>query len=445
MTQEELLEVEALFSPENNRKYGGGDLPAVDLGLAYQPPPLEVLPEVLRSFVQSHAEAIGVDPGYVLPSALVALAAAIGNAVQIELKLGWREPAVIWSAVVAESGTAKTPAMAKALEPLEESDAISGTQTLVKDVTVEALAPLLERNPRGLLVYRDELDGLLGSFDQYKGGRGSDTASWLELWNAHSLKVNRKSTEPISVAKAAVSVIGSVQPATLRCALGERHRNNGLAARFLWAMPPRRAKRWTDAVIPERVWAAFVGVSNQLSELDLNLDAYGRPQPRVVGLDGAASDVWSGFVNEWGTAGLQLESDRAAAHSKLEAYAARFALVLHLVQSDHLEPVTATAIEAGVALTRWFARESQRVYAYLDGDTKHVDDERILQWVRAAGDKARVEYLHRSGPQPWRGDPDRAVDDVERLVVEERLDWVLPPQLGPGRPRARRLVVVDNG
>ena len=62
MTQEELLEVEALFSPENNRKYGGGDLPAVDLGLAYQPPPLEVLPEVLRSFVQSHAEAIGVDP-----------------------------------------------------------------------------------------------------------------------------------------------------------------------------------------------------------------------------------------------------------------------------------------------------------------------------------------------------------------------------------------------
>ena len=67
MTQEELLEVEALFSPENNRKYGGTDSPAADLDLAYQSPPLEVLPEVLRSYVKAHAAAVGVDPGDLTP------------------------------------------------------------------------------------------------------------------------------------------------------------------------------------------------------------------------------------------------------------------------------------------------------------------------------------------------------------------------------------------
>src|SRR5262249_45474894 len=47
---------------------------------------------------------------------------------------------------------------------------------IVSDTTVEALAPILLTNPRGLLLARDELAGWIGSFDRYagKGRAGSD-------------------------------------------------------------------------------------------------------------------------------------------------------------------------------------------------------------------------------------------------------------------------------
>ena len=53
----------------------------------------------------------------------------------------------------------------------------------LSDTTVEALAPILRVNPRGLLLARDELAGWIGSFDRYsgKGKSGADAANWLSM------------------------------------------------------------------------------------------------------------------------------------------------------------------------------------------------------------------------------------------------------------------------
>jgi hypothetical protein len=45
-------------------------------------------------------------------------------------------------------------------------------RVVTSDPTIEKLADLLEDNPRGLLVARDELGGWLGSFTRYKGKAG---------------------------------------------------------------------------------------------------------------------------------------------------------------------------------------------------------------------------------------------------------------------------------
>ena len=66
---------------------------------------------------------------------------------------------------------------------------------IVSDITIEALAMLLEENPRGLGVARDELSGWLASFNQYKGGKGADASQWLELYRAGVLIVDRKTAE----------------------------------------------------------------------------------------------------------------------------------------------------------------------------------------------------------------------------------------------------------
>ena len=49
------------------------------------------------------------------------------------------------------------------------------------DATTEAMAMLLQQNPRGLLMVRDELAGWF-NFDRYAGGKGGgDAAKWLEM------------------------------------------------------------------------------------------------------------------------------------------------------------------------------------------------------------------------------------------------------------------------
>jgi len=49
---------------------------------------------------------------------------------------------------------------------------------------------------------------------------------------------------------AAVSITGGVQPGILNRVLGYEHRESGLLARMLLAMPPRLRKRWTEIEIP---------------------------------------------------------------------------------------------------------------------------------------------------------------------------------------------------
>ena len=112
------------------------------------------------------------------------------------------------------------------------------------DTTVEALAERLQDAPRGLLVARDELSGWLGSFGQYKQGKGRDEANWLSMFDAGPLLVDRKTGDKttIYVPRAAVCIAGGIQPGILRRMFTAEHYESGLAARFLMAM--RACRTW---------------------------------------------------------------------------------------------------------------------------------------------------------------------------------------------------------
>src|SRR5690606_36846126 len=81
----------------------------------YEPFPVDILPQPLRQFVIEGAASIGCDPDYIALPMLSALAAAIGNSRRVRLKRGWFEPSVLWTAVVGESCTTKSPTIELAL------------------------------------------------------------------------------------------------------------------------------------------------------------------------------------------------------------------------------------------------------------------------------------------------------------------------------------------
>ena len=86
----------------------------------FQPFPTDALPEPIRGFVRAGAKAIGCDESYLALPLLTAMAAAIGNARRIQLKRGWSAPAIIWTAIVGESGTSKTPAFKLVMRPMRD-------------------------------------------------------------------------------------------------------------------------------------------------------------------------------------------------------------------------------------------------------------------------------------------------------------------------------------
>lgn len=93
----------------------------------FQPFPTDALPEPIRGFVIAGAKAIDRDASYLALPMLTALAAAIGNTRRIQLKRGWSAPAIIWTAIVGESGTSKTSAFKLVVDATDSRAATEDT------------------------------------------------------------------------------------------------------------------------------------------------------------------------------------------------------------------------------------------------------------------------------------------------------------------------------
>jgi hypothetical protein len=417
----------------------------------WKPYPVEVFPPVMRNYVLVAAEAAGCDASMVALPMLAVCAGLIGNARVIELRPGWREPAVLWAAVVARSGTGKSPALDAASVPLEVLDAEAHARYLaahqawerehaiyerdkkqyrsasggeeppeepieptperiaVQDVTVEALATLLAANPRGLLLLREELAGWLRSFDAYRGGRGGDVAHWLSMHGARSLRVDRKATGSVYVSRAAVSIAGTIQPGSLARALGREHVEDGLLARLLLTMPPSPRKRWRPDGLPHEQAARMEDLYRALRGTVPWPDG----SPRVLGLDANALREWAAYYDDHNELSEDIDDDAiAAAASKLEGGAARLALVLHLIRIAAGEDVSALEVDAasmraGIALARWHLAEARRVYAALSpeqatGDPREhelLELKRRIQANAGTATPAQVRaWFHRYRP-----------------------------------------------
>lgn len=458
----------------------------------FTPFPLEVLPSVLGRFIRETATALGCEPTYVALPTLCVTAAAIGTTRAIELKASWREFAIVWGGLVARSGTLKSPAFDAAISPLRDAqiDALRMHQVereqyerellehdralavwkkskkgddppakpqaptarrfIVSDATIEAVAPILEANPRGVLVARDELAGWIRGFDAYKSkGRGGDAAAWLELWRAGALIVDRKTGDrrTLFVPRAAVSVCGTIQPGVLAGVLTAEHLESGLAARLLLVRPPELPKRWSERAPSVEAVRDYEDIVRALLALE-HIEGERGPEPVPLPLSDQARTLWAAFYDRHARRIAQADADHeAAALAKIEAYAARFGLIFALVADTGTTDVSAEAMRAGIALADWFAGETSRVYAVLNENDEDRELRRLAEWVARHG----VAVTPRDVARHLRAYPTPADAEtaLERLVQAGIGEWENPaPGQRGGRPtrvfRVRRSRPTDD-
>ncbi len=454
--------------------------------MSYKHFPVELLPEPVACFVREAADAIGCDASMVALPALSALGAAIGTTRAIQLKPGWTEPSVIWACVIARSGTMKSPAHDAALAPLREAqdrrfreyetaradynsalesyeneasarrrgpvqrpapkkpEAPVCVRHLVNDATVEALAPILASNPRGLLLARDELAAWVKGFNAYKSRGGADAQHWLELWRAGTLTVDRKTGDArtIHVRRAAASVCGTIQPGIFSSAMIGEHFESGLAARLLIAHPPEGVKRWSTQSASRAAREAYANIFAALLALKHEQGEHG-PDPAKLALTPEAEATWGAWYDTHARRISEAGTDsEAAALAKMEAYAARFALIYALAENPNARDVGIAAIRRGCALADWFAGESLRVYGLLGEDDETRELRQLVEWITRKGGTATSRDVSRSlRAYPTASEAEAALEGLVRAGIGR---WVHDGHGAVGGRPVRRFILTGS-
>lgn len=156
---------------------------------------------------------------------------------------------------------------------------------------MEAAAEIAAGNPKGLLLYRDEMAGWWRSFNRYSGGDG-ERQFWLQAYGARTHTVDRKKAgKPVIVPRLSISALGGVQPDVLATMLNREA--DGFAARFLFAFPEPTAG-FTLAPIVADIAGASAAL-RRLHGLALIEDGNSQQRPFVCHLDRRAA----AFFETW--------------------------------------------------------------------------------------------------------------------------------------------------
>jgi hypothetical protein len=309
--------------------------------------PIECLPTVLRHYVDEGAAAVGVPVEMIALPLLVAAGATIGRYRALRLKPGFQVLPVLFAAVVAPPGCAKSPAQTAALRPIrnlqhaamqayqrqvEHGDRAQGNKDLqspplaldhlyTTDPTMEAIAPMLRSSP-GLLVHYDELIAWVRSCDSYRGGKGADRQHWLSIWSSSPIKVDRKSAEPVYVPYPAVSIVGGVQPDMLRKLHDPSGGRDGFIERIVWILPQVQPSFWTTETISDRTAEDVFMLFARLRQ----------PPPgglAIIQPSTQALVAWVLWYDQNQVRVSRLDGLEAGFAAKLPIHVSRLALILH--------------------------------------------------------------------------------------------------------------------
>lgn len=467
-----------------------------------------LLPAALADFVLDEADRMPCSPDYIAAALMVCLGSVIGARVAIKPKRrdDWIVTPNLYGGVVGDPSTKKSPALGtviRFIDRLESAEAkkldmrmkayeaelaafeayeaaakarmkgatkdkgdaaameaaIADLQELQppeepfqrrfksNDSTVEKLGDLLTRNPQGLLVFRDELIGLLSSWE--KEGHEGDKAFYLEGWNGtSSFNIDRIGRGSLRIDNLCLSVFGGIQPELMERYLSgitTSLDNDGRIQRFQILVYPEAVPwEWKDRYPVHGAREAVRDLFDRLACFDPVQDG-AAPADDFVKLphfhfDEAAQEV---FI-EWCTRlNLELIANEqnplmAQHYGKFEKLFCAIALILHLAEGC-LGPVTVRSALRSAAWCEYLAGHARRVYGLVE--TGKVSSARLIGRRLAEGkleDSFTVRDLVR---KQWAGVTTSLQAETALGILEEH-GWVLGMETdrSTGRPTTRYLI-----
>ncbi|MBP6952469.1 MAG: DUF3987 domain-containing protein [Alphaproteobacteria bacterium] len=397
------------------------------------PLPADLIPEPYQPWLTDIAERMQCPLDYVAVAALIASASLIGAGCRVRPKKNdsWSIVPNLWGGIVGRPSTLKSPSLKEVLKPmkvleeeayatfekeiqvheieleshkvqkeaikkrmgkaadlrndldiklameelkmLKEPQAPIWKRYCTNDTTIEKMHELLSQNPRGLLLYRDELIGLLTTWD--KVGHEADRSFYLEAWNGDDSKttdrIGRGTTHTKSLC---ISILGSTQPDKLLSYFQQTLSgfcNDGLLQRFQLLVYPDEVKNWTlidkkPNITAQREVASIMKELASMNFCDYGAIQEGEETPYFCFTDHAQHTF---FV--WLT---ELECEKLNAEEEpilLEHFAKyrklvpSLALIFHLINvasGKARGPISVDCVERAAAWCEYLESHARRIY-----------------------------------------------------------------------------------
>ena len=289
----------------------------------------------------------------------------------------------LWVCNVAPSGSNKSQPMRFLLKPLKDRDAnnykkylkelgewrAAGddkagkpkfSQFLISDSTPEARSQVLANNPNGILLYRDELKGMIDDFGRYS--RSGELSQLLSIFDSDNIVINRKSDDTLLIERPFMSILGSIQPSVLLETFGsDLMMGNGFNQRWLFVYPEQvPPAMYSDSVIPQSItngWKEFV---TNTSIYDYSVNG------GKLYLRGEAKKVYIDFYNKLQTLKANADDYMCSVYSKMQIYAIRWAGIAHMLGNNPYSiDITPEEMDYSCRCMDYFIRCAEKVYVKL--------------------------------------------------------------------------------
>lgn len=391
--------------------------------------PIDALPYAVKDIVKAGQEAFDVGYEFFALPALVACASAIGSKFEVAINDTLSTKPIIYGCLIAMPGSGKSPAQNIVMKPLKQmqkqalkryydeslsyeneievyetkmkqakKDSIDFTDKKPKkpslqeyyttNSTIEAIAKILQRSPKGIVYINDEFLAFYNSLNSYRSGKGSDLQEWLSLWNGTELKINRKGDDiPLIISDPYVSVVGNMTPSGIREIAKDSNTENGFLDRFLFSFPTD-SKPFDPAKangINKEVESRYSKLIQSLFEMETNEDT------KYIKLSEGAMNSYKKYFKKTNEIAGEDEKLRSIV-AKLQMYSLRFALIIHLsekqnpnVDSTFQETIQQESMEKAILLCEYFRLQADKIYDKL---AKSENDELLEKVVKVIKNKA---------------------------------------------------------
>ncbi len=407
--------------------------------------------------------------GAILPVAASLL--KVGTRLRLWAATDWYAPAILWTALVGESGTAKSPVWETAIAPLHTlqthwddqyeaalEDYEEGLaewekrdkeqrgkkpkkpvprELYFQDATLEAIALAISHYPEhGTICAVDELTQFSKGFDAYRNGKGGDRSKWLSAYDGKGLKVNRKGETRISMQRSTISLSGGIQPEILKREMGNMQVNDGFWQRIAYFPIPL-----TKAPIPGK------GEASNLSEL-LEL-AYQRLDAFAVQmfcLDSEANSLWNQWFEECENLKVkELHPAIRTLYPKAKERAARIALVIHCLNAaiegtDPLQEIPAKTLQGSIDLTRWTLTHTRLLFA----DFGQGENPQVVKLIRFVERFRGMGWIAARAVMRWFSRPIAAKDARAFMMQVVELGYAVTNGEEPHSKKFKIQIVPDT-